>query len=93
MFINLDPSLSLLFLRARKGKIDNLGLRLCVLQVVVAIIYEIVKGHCLFCLQAAQCDAQESGELIEQALRRWDADKIGIPDYALESSGYCRVHV
>ena len=30
---------------------------------------------------------------MEQALRRWDADKIGIPDYALESSGKCRVHV
>lgn len=24
---------------------------------------------------------------IEQALQRWDADKIGIPDYALESAG------
>ncbi|XP_027041028.1 SUN domain-containing protein 2-like [Pocillopora damicornis] len=24
---------------------------------------------------------------IEEALRRWDADKIGIPDYALESAG------
>jgi len=37
--------------------------------------------------QTVQCDVQQSGELMEQALRRWDADKIGIPDYALESSG------
>lgn len=25
---------------------------------------------------------------IEEALHRWDADKIGIPDYALESAGW-----
>lgn len=29
---------------------------------------------------------------MEQALWRWDADKIGIPDYALESSGKSRLH-
>ena len=25
--------------------------------------------------------------LIQEAFRRWDADKIGIPDFALESAG------
>lgn len=45
------------------------------------------SGVIVSCLQTVQCDIQQSEELIEQALRRWDADKLGIPDYALESSG------
>lgn len=32
-------------------------------------------------------DDQQFKELIEQAFRRWDADKIGLPDYALQSTG------
>lgn len=83
-FIPGSPSFSSLLGRER---IENLGSRRCLCQVVVGINNKIVKGHCLSCLQAGQCDVQQSGELIEQALRRWDADKIGIPDYALESSG------
>lgn len=40
-----------------------------------------------FCFQATKIDVQQTQELIEEALRRWDADKIGFADYALESTG------
>ena len=62
------------------------------LQITKLLANVQVKVHCLFCLQTAQCDVQLTGELMEQALWRWDADKIGIPDYALESSGKSRLH-
>ena len=39
------------------------------------------------CSQSVKCDGHQSEKLMEQALRHWDADKIGIPDYALESAG------
>ena len=43
------------------------------------------------CLQAVKANGEELDRLItsriEQALQIWDADKIGIPDYALESAG------
>lgn len=42
-------------------------------------------------LQAVKANGEELDRLItsriEQALQIWDADKIGIPDYALESAG------
>ena len=44
------------------------------------LFHQAVKGQELNKLISSQ---------IEQALQRWDADKIGIPDYALESSGDC----
>lgn len=37
--------------------------------------------------QSKTCEGKPVENIIEEALRRWDADKIGIPDYALESAG------
>ena len=41
----------------------------------------------IICLQEFPVDLSEMHALIEIALERYDADKIGIPDYALESAG------
>lgn len=40
------------------------------------------------CLQSKTWEGEPVENKIEEALRRWDADKIGIPDYALESAGW-----
>ena len=48
------------------------------------------------CSQTVKGNAQDLINLvtmrIDQALERWDADKMGIPDFALESAGkYVRI--
>ena len=47
--------------------------------------------HKTSCSQAVKGNDQELVKLIsmrvEQAFQRWEADKIGKPDYALESAG------
>ncbi len=46
----------------------------------------------IFLIQEFPVDLSEMHSLIEIALERYDADKIGIPDYALESAGKNAMH-
>ena len=44
-------------------------------------------------MNSSATNVQEVQDLISKSLKRYAADEVGMPDYALESSGLCLVYL